>query len=154
MDRPIGDKKLSALKTAGARLVNTSSDNDLQELRELLSPACLVIDAVLGTGKTRPLDNRLVKIFSAVNQAKTKCAEIKIISIDLPSGLNPDDGSVESVCPKADVTLSLGHPKIGLFMFPGIDVFKDKINIDSKVSTIINLAVNPYKIIRYGDGIL
>ncbi len=122
MDRPIGDKKLSALKTEGTSIVNTSSDNDLQELRELLSPPCLVIDAVLGTGKTRPLDKRLVQIFSAVNQAKTKCAEIKIISIDLPSGLNPDDGSVESVCPKADVTLSLGHPKIGLFLFPGIDV--------------------------------
>ena len=30
----------------------------------------------------------------------------------------------------------------------------DKINIDSKGSTIINLTVNPYKIIRYGDGIL
>ena len=39
-------------------------------------------------------------------------------------------------------------------VFPGIDIFKDKINIDSKGSTIINLAVNPYKIIRYGDGIL
>ena len=38
--------------------------------------------------------------------------------------------------------------------FTNIDIFKDKINIDSKGSTIINLAVNPYKIIRYGDGTL
>ena len=38
--------------------------------------------------------------------------------------------------------------------FKNIDIFKDKINIDSKGSTIINLAVNPYKIIRHGDGVL
>ena len=38
--------------------------------------------------------------------------------------------------------------------FSNIDIFKDKINVDSKGSTIINLAVNPYKIIRYGDGVL
>ena len=39
-------------------------------------------------------------------------------------------------------------------IFPKIDIFKDKINIDSKGSTIINLTDNPYKIIRYGDGVL
>ena len=38
--------------------------------------------------------------------------------------------------------------------FPGIDIFEDKINLSSKGSTIINLATNPHKIIRYGDGIL
>ena len=39
-------------------------------------------------------------------------------------------------------------------IFPNIDVFKDEINIDSKGSTIINLALNPHQIIRYGDGVL
>ena len=38
--------------------------------------------------------------------------------------------------------------------FKNIDIFKDKINIDSKGSTIINLAVNPSEIIRHGDGVL
>ena len=38
--------------------------------------------------------------------------------------------------------------------FPNIDIFKDKINLSSKGSTIINLALNPYKIIRNGDGVL
>ena len=38
--------------------------------------------------------------------------------------------------------------------FPEVNIFKDKINIDSKGSTIINLTLNPYKIIRDGDGVL
>ena len=37
-------------------------------------------------------------------------------------------------------------------VFPGVNIFKDKINHSSKGSTIINLAVNPCKIIRYRDG--
>ena len=36
--------------------------------------------------------------------------------------------------------------------FPNVDVFKDKINHSSKGSTIINLTINPPKIIRNGDG--
>ena len=39
-------------------------------------------------------------------------------------------------------------------IFPNIDIFESEINLSSKGSTIINLAVNPYKIIRNGDGIL
>ena len=38
--------------------------------------------------------------------------------------------------------------------FPNIDIFEDEINLSSKGSTIINLANNPYKIIRHGDGVL
>ena len=38
--------------------------------------------------------------------------------------------------------------------FPNIDIFEDEINLSSKGSTIINLALNPYKVIRYGDGTL
>ena len=38
--------------------------------------------------------------------------------------------------------------------FPNINIFEDEINLSSKGSTIINLALNPYKVIRYGDGTL
>ena len=39
-------------------------------------------------------------------------------------------------------------------IFPNIDIFEAEINLSSKGSTIINLADNPYKIIRHGDGVL
>ncbi len=39
-------------------------------------------------------------------------------------------------------------------IFPNIDIFKAKISLSSKGSTIINLAHNPYKIIRHGDGVI
>ena len=39
-------------------------------------------------------------------------------------------------------------------IFPNIDIFEAKINLSSKGSTIINLAHNPYKIIRHGDGVI
>ncbi len=41
--------------------------------------------------------------------------------MDTPSGLDVDTGSVDESCPQADMTITLGYPKPGLFIFPGAD---------------------------------
>src|SRR3990170_1931618 len=38
---------------------------------------------------------------------------------DLPTGLNADTGAADESCLRADVTITLGLPKVGLFAFPG-----------------------------------
>ena len=42
-----------------------------------------------------------------------------IISVDIPSGLNADNGDVLNICVKADKTITLQLPKIGLSTFNG-----------------------------------
>ena len=44
-----------------------------------------------------------------------------LFALDVPSGLDTDSGSVDEVCPAADVTVAFGYPKTGLFIFPGAD---------------------------------
>ena len=41
--------------------------------------------------------------------------------LDLPTGLNADTGEVDPACPRFDVTLALGYPKVGLLRFPGVE---------------------------------
>jgi NAD(P)H-hydrate epimerase len=41
------------------------------------------------------------------------------MALDLPTGLNADTGEADPLCPAADVTVTLGYPKVGLFAFPG-----------------------------------
>ncbi len=41
------------------------------------------------------------------------------MALDLPSGLNADTGAVDDACVAADLTVTLGYPKHGLFLFPG-----------------------------------
>jgi NAD(P)H-hydrate epimerase len=44
-----------------------------------------------------------------------------LIAVDLPTGLNADTGEVDPTCPRPDVTITLGYPKVGHFQYPGAD---------------------------------
>jgi len=60
-------------------------------------------------------------ILDKVNRARRKRSGLRIIALDLPSGLNADTGAVESASLYADNTITLGFPKPGLFNFPGAE---------------------------------
>ncbi|MFQ5933877.1 MAG: NAD(P)H-hydrate dehydratase, partial [Dehalococcoidia bacterium] len=91
----------------------------LQGLRRMLGTAEVVVDAVLGTGKARPIEGTLKEILAAVAEVKTKTPRLKILALDLPSGLDADSGKVDPAGLRADMTVTLGYPKVGLFSFPG-----------------------------------
>ncbi|MDH5695883.1 MAG: NAD(P)H-hydrate dehydratase, partial [Dehalococcoidia bacterium] len=80
-----------------------------------------VIDALFGTGTTRPLGGLLLIVLDRVSKARKKQPGLRIIALDLPSGLNADSGAVDSGCLYADNTITLGFPKPGLFNFPGAE---------------------------------
>lgn len=88
-------------------------------LEAALSRAEAVVDALFGTGKTRPLEGAFREMLLRVNQARQSRPGLRLIALDLPSGLNPDTGEVDPATPQADLTVTLGFPKRGLFTFPG-----------------------------------
>jgi hypothetical protein len=45
--------------------------------------------------------------------------ECRIVAVDLPSGLDADTGQPWGDVPEADVTVTLGLPKLGLALEPG-----------------------------------
>ncbi|MCH8063120.1 MAG: NAD(P)H-hydrate dehydratase [Chloroflexi bacterium] len=120
-DRPSPDLKLDLVKKLGVNIVNASEDGGLVKLKELLAKANAVVDSVLGTGTTRPLEGILREIFLALNSSRQGESGQKLIAVDLPTGLNADTGEVDPACPRADVTVTLGHPKVGHFQYPGAD---------------------------------
>jgi NAD(P)H-hydrate epimerase len=87
-----------------------SPETDLPALATALSenPA-LVIDGIFGLGLNRPLAEPWQKIISAVNAAK-----LRVLAVDVPSGLNADTGETFGTCIEAIVTLTVGAPKIGM----------------------------------------
>ena len=74
-----------------------------------------MIDAVLGTGRSRPIEGRLGSILHAVGDSAAKRYGPRVISVDLPSGLDPDTGESDPATLDADVTVALGYPKLGLY---------------------------------------
>ena len=95
-----------------------SADQD-RELEALLLSMDVVIDSFFGTGKARPLDGIYKHILDKIQVVKQSNPRLKCIALDIPSGLDPDTGSVDSSCFSADFTVTLANPKKGLFSFPG-----------------------------------
>lgn len=74
----------------------------------------VIIDAILGSGLTKPVEGFLADVIQAINKSGAF-----VIAIDLPSGLFSEDNSDNN--PKnivnADVTLTFQVPKLS-FLFP------------------------------------
>ena len=96
-----------------------AEDPGLVRLGRLLDRSHLVIDAVLGAGRVRPLEGVVKDALLLLAHARSQPGGPSLLALDLPTGLNPDSGEVDPACPAADLTLTLGRPKAGLLAFPG-----------------------------------
>ena len=98
-----------ARRTAG-RDVNVVVGPSRTELEELIAKADIVVDAILGTGahgELRPPFSIWIETLNALRPP--------VISIDVPSGLNAQTGLVEDDAVRADKTVTMITPKIGLY---------------------------------------
>ena len=93
--------------------------------------ADLIIDCILGIGFKGTVRDEIIPILIWVNNADTK-----VVSIDLPSGLNCDTGVVEPTAIRADFTLALGAPKVGMFLREGPEYCGKVITEDIGFSSI------------------
>jgi NAD(P)H-hydrate epimerase len=82
-------------------------------LDALLAGADWVVDGLLGTGLTRPVEGALRAAIEAVNRSGKP-----VLALDLPSGLDADQGVPLGVAVRARVTATFVAPKLG-FEAPG-----------------------------------
>ncbi|MCG9478969.1 MAG: NAD(P)H-hydrate dehydratase [Actinomycetia bacterium] len=88
-----------------------SWDYFLQEL----DTAYFVIDAIFGTGlHGKDIYGPAKKIIETINDRKKA-----VYSVDIPSGIDSDNGKVLGVAIKADATITFGCKKLGLLNYPG-----------------------------------
>ena len=94
---------------------------DLAAVRVALASADIVADALLGTGTSRPLDPTMRALIALVTAEKQRRADLLVLAVDLPTGLNADTGEVDPGTIRADLTITLAFPKVGLLLFPGAE---------------------------------
>ncbi len=107
------------IQKRGIPAISAVKHDSLAALDSLLPSIEVVVDALFGTGKTRPIEGVFKQALLKVMEAKEKNRNLRLVAVDLPSGLNADTGAVDAACPAADFTVTLGYPKHGLFAFPG-----------------------------------
>lgn len=86
---------------------------DPARLDALFAAADWVVDALLGTGLTRPVAGPLGAAIEAINRAGRP-----VLALDLPSGLDADTGQPLGVAVRATATATFVAPKQG-FGVPG-----------------------------------
>ena len=77
----------------------------------------VVIDAIFGTGLDRSIIGLAAEVIALINKSKKK-----VLSLDIPSGVNGNTGYVMGTAVKADYTVTFGLPKIGNMLYPGYEL--------------------------------
>ena len=114
-DRPTPDPKLDLVLEQGVPVTRVAEDDGLRVLTKLLARSHLVVDAVLGTGRARPINSPIKDILGLVTKAKVDRSEMYVVALDLPTGVDADSGRADPASLTADVTVSLGYAKRGHF---------------------------------------
>lgn len=109
--RPSGDAaiQLEICEAMGLEIAEVR----LSERPTALDGSALVVDGLFGTGLTRALDGVAATLVGAVN-----AAGVRVLSLDVPSGLDCDSGEPLGPCIRASVTATFAAPKLG-FASPG-----------------------------------
>ena len=110
------------LKELKNKVILLEDKKSLPPIKEL-SGCGLIIDAIFGTGfKGRP-EGLAGDVIKLINESGAK-----ILSVDLPSGLDSTTGECEGECVRADETVTFGLPKTGFYRGDG-PKFTGKITI-------------------------
>lgn len=88
--------------SAGGRVIDRSQ----------VAPMHLVIDAIYGIGGRGPLDASLLTLFGSETDQPF------VLSIDLPSGVEPDSGAISGAAVDADLTMATGALKAAHLIDP------------------------------------
>ena len=95
-----------AFRVAGGRFIES-------EVIQNFAPD-VILDGIVGTGLRGPLRENVLSVIQAVNRS-----ESFVVSIDVPSGVIADTGEVLGAAVQANVTLTIGAYKIGVFTGQG-----------------------------------
>lgn len=109
------DAQANLKKYLAAKGVFTAlSQGQLDDLTRRLKGKAMLVDALLGTGLSQPVKGFYGEVIELMN-----ASGLPIVAVDTPSGLDADRGHPLGSTIKAEVTVTLGLPKVGQLVYPG-----------------------------------
>jgi NAD(P)H-hydrate epimerase len=102
-------RNLKAFARMRGRIHEVTNAEQLAIVRENLGACGLIVDALLGTGLSAPVQGLLAEIIELIN-----ASGVPVVAVDTPSGLDTDRGVPMGTAVHAALTVTFGYPKIGL----------------------------------------
>lgn len=112
----VAKTNLERLEKIGIPVTNITNSEDIDLLEESIEEADAVIDALFGTGISREVTGVYREVIESINALSRL-----VFSVDIPSGINGNNGMVMGVAVRADYTVTFGLPKLGNILYPGFD---------------------------------
>lgn len=127
-------KKLQALRV---ELLEPMGKSVPELLEQRLAEAEIIVDALLGTGISRPVTGIIHTLLIIVKQAIDQDPTKFVIAADCPSGMNCDSGEISNVALKADLTVAFGAAKIGHAVYPAKEYVGELTVVDIGIDQMI-----------------
>ncbi len=96
------------------RIRTLEPTSDLESLKEALSASDVILDAIFGFSFKPPVRAPFDEALPLLSQSR-----LPIVSVDVPSGWNVDEGRVDVRALEPDVLVSLTAPKEGVRAYEG-----------------------------------
>jgi len=87
-------------------IINSKVDT---KIKKQVLDADIIIDGIFGTGIKGDIQDPHLSVIKLINKSKSY-----IVSVDIPSGLNPNNGETTADCIRANTTITFHRIKIGL----------------------------------------
>ena len=138
---PTTDENFGRVQALGLECLLAEYDQRQRVLRLRLNGCDMVVDALLGTGVSRPITGELATLLRQVrgglheragrmaqesaallipiNQPNPRPPRPLVVAVDCPSGLHCDTGALDPLALPADLTITFAGPKRGHVLFPG-----------------------------------
>lgn len=106
-------RQLAMYMSAGGEVDSVLDDDDAQLAEVMCLKADLIIDAMLGTGFYGELSGLYKTMCDMVN-----ATGVPVLAVDVPTGVNADNGQMADDAVKARATVTMGLIKSGLWLYP------------------------------------
>ncbi len=103
---------------AGGSIRAVTSEPEWSAACAEVAQAKIIVDAMLGTGLTGPVEGLLARVIANVNEFRKHAS---IIAVDIPSGLPSDTGEPLGASVAANFTVTFTAPKPGLLLSPNCE---------------------------------
>ena len=107
----VSRKAFEEMKDAKVKIISTKSVEKLK-----VSNKAVIVDALIGTGLKGNLRKNIKESILALNKLGVK---LPVLSLDIPSGVNPDTGDADDIAVYADITATFVAQKRGCFTSVG-----------------------------------
>lgn len=89
---------------------------EVNDTSMLFLDADVIVDAIFGTGLNSSIRDLEEGVIEMINEAKAK-----VVSVDIPSGINGSTSKVMGCAVRADITVAFDSPKCGNMLYPGVE---------------------------------